>query len=188
MHGSHQKNSINAWKIVAFVLIVAVAAVLTAGGLYANYRFNQQQGEINQLTARRDDLARQLNDAKAEKSQTKQDETSTQYTSDKGVTVTVTSPDRSAGVASPLSVAGEVPGSWSSEGQFPVVLKNDAGLEVARGAAKLDGDWQTTDLVGFTTELVWSTPQSGAGTLVLQKDNPSGLAANDDSVEIPINF
>jgi len=46
----------------------------------------------------------------------------------------------------------------------------------------------TEDFVNFTAELDFAIPDTPRGTLVLEKDNPSGLAENDDSLYIPIKF
>ena len=49
-------------------------------------------------------------------------------------------------------------------------------------------DWMTEDFVGFYAELVFSTPTTSTGVLVLERDNPSGLPEYDDSISIPIKF
>lgn len=92
-------------------------------------------------------------------------------------------------VESPLELRGEVPGNWSFEASFPVSIADDAGVELARESARLQGDWMTTELVPFTVQLSFEAPATGkVGTVILHKDNPSGLPENDDVVKIPVTF
>lgn len=114
---------------------------------------------------------------------------STSLQSEKGVTLTLTSPERSGNVTSPLSVAGSVPGAWSHEGQFTLRLLNADSNVLAEGAATLDGDWMSENQVPFSASLTFTAPVAGSmGLLVLEKANPSGLQDNADSVTVPIQF
>ncbi len=89
---------------------------------------------------------------------------------------------------SPLLIVGEAR-LWYFEATFPIRLLNEAGREIAVGYASADGEWMTEDWVPFTAELTFSPqPLGSRGTLVLEKDNPSGLPENDDRVEIPVKF
>ena len=110
------------------------------------------------------------------------------YKSNKGVEVTIYSPKSNSIVTTPLIVMGQVPGSWSFEAQFPLQLKDSGGDVLGEASAKLQGDWMTNNLVPFIATLEFEAPSSQTGTLVLQKDSPSGLAENDDSVTIPVKF
>lgn len=111
-----------------------------------------------------------------------------EYTSEKGDTVRLVSPKAADEVSSPLTITGAVRGNWSFEGSFPISLINSAGTVVASGIATLQGDWMTTNFVTFTATLTYSTTPTGIGSLHLQKDNPSGEADKDDSVDVPITF
>jgi len=92
-------------------------------------------------------------------------------------------------IVSPLIVRGEARGLWFFEGDFPVILTDWDGLIIAEGYATAKSDWMTEDFVEFEAELEFEKPQySNRGTLILQKDNPSGLPENDDALEIPIVF
>ncbi len=110
------------------------------------------------------------------------------YRSTKSVEVTLYSPARDSKVATPLGIVGKVPGDWSFEASFPVKLKNNQGKVVAEAPAQLLGDPNTNNPVAFSAKLTWTSKETGVGSLVLEKDNPSGLAKNDDSVSIPIKF
>jgi glucose/arabinose dehydrogenase len=91
-------------------------------------------------------------------------------------------------VQSPLTVAGEARGSWFFEGSFPIKLLDEQGHELAHAIATAQGDWMTDNFVPFTAKLDFTPPLSGSGTLILQKDNPSGKPENDASVNVPIRF
>lgn len=100
----------------------------------------------------------------------------------------VTAPLPSASVASPLVVSGSARGTWYSEAVFPVVLLDGTGQQIAQGQAQAQGEWMTEAYVPFTATLTFTKPATATGTLVLKKDNPSGLPANDKSLSIPIKF
>ena len=92
-------------------------------------------------------------------------------------------------VTSPLVVSGQARGNWYFEATFPVRLYDADHNELYSGPATAQGDWMTTDFVPFTITLNFAPPASGTtGTLVLQKDNPSGLPENEASLEIPVVF
>lgn len=109
------------------------------------------------------------------------------YTSAKGVELEVYIPGGSQGISSPLSIFGQVPGSWSFEASFPIELLNSQGEIVAEGHGELQGNWMTDELVTFVATLEFED-ETGDGKLVLKKDNPSGLPENDDSVAIDIKY
>lgn len=101
------------------------------------------------------------------------------------------SPLPNQAVKSPLSIKGQARGSWFFEASFPVVLVDWDGKIIAQGQAKAKGDWMTTEFVPFEATLDFTIAKdvySNKGALILKKDNPSGLPANDDSLEIPILY
>ncbi|HTM67858.1 MAG TPA: Gmad2 immunoglobulin-like domain-containing protein [Candidatus Binatia bacterium] len=102
--------------------------------------------------------------------------------------VRVTSPRSGDLVASPLAVSGEARGTWYFEATFPVKLLDADGKVVATGSAQAQGDWMTRDFVPFKATLTFPKPATATGTLVLEKDNPSGLAENAASVSVPVRF
>lgn len=109
------------------------------------------------------------------------------YQSEKGVEIVVDSPESGESISSPVAITGQVPGNWSFEASFPIELRDGEGNLVAEGHGELQGDWMTQELVPFTAELEFENV-SGQGSVILLKDNPSGLAENEDSVTIPIVF
>lgn len=97
------------------------------------------------------------------------------------------SPAANAVVTSPLTVTGRARGTWYFEASFPVRLLDDQSNELAVTPAQAQGDWMTEDFVPFIAVLNFTTTAT-TGTLVLQKDNPSGLPENDKSISIPVKF
>lgn len=92
-------------------------------------------------------------------------------------------------VTSPLIVEGEARGNWFFEASFPITVTDGAGLIIGRGLATAQSDWMTTDFVKFKATIKFDKPSVyNNGFLILKKDNPSGLAQNDDAVEIPLIF
>jgi hypothetical protein len=91
-------------------------------------------------------------------------------------------------VQSPLTVTGSARGNWYFEASFPVQLQDADGNVIASTPAKAQGDWMTTDFVPFTATLEFTAPATDTGFLVLKKDNPSGLPANDQELKVPVKF
>ena len=112
--------------------------------------------------------------------------------------ITVSNPGPYGIVRSGDIVTGKARGNWFFEGSFPVSL-TWSGKTIAEGIATAEGEWMTTEFVPFKSVLtfnpdfiidaiegdgnVWPL-----GSLILKKDNPSGLPENDDALEIPISF
>lgn len=92
-------------------------------------------------------------------------------------------------IKSPLTVTGQARGNWFFEASFPVVLVNWDGLIIAQGIAQAKSEWMTTDFVPFEATLIFDVDKnaySNRASLILQKDNPSGLPEHDDALEIPV--
>ena len=178
------------------VLFVLLLLALTAYITYA-----VQQNKIDKLNTQVSSLTAQLQAKNAQTQPAQSQGQSTQplpatttttpgtvYTSPKGVKITLFMPSQNAKVSSPVAVLGEVPGNWSSEASFPIKLVDSNGNTIAQTTGKLLGDWMTTSLVPFSAQLTYSGAPTGSGSLVLQKDNPSGQAANADQLSIPVQF
>src|SRR3989344_9424541 len=105
--------------------------------------------------------------------------------------IRIDAPRPNATIKSPLVILGQARGFWFFEASFPVVLADWDGRIIAQGIATAQDDWMTEDFVPFTATLsftVASDVYSNRGTLILLKDNPSGLPEHDDALEIPIVF
>jgi len=102
--------------------------------------------------------------------------------------IKVTSPLTNAVVTSPLKVTGEARGNWYFEASFPVRVYDAKDKELGVIPAQAKGEWMTTEYVPFEATINFQTPTTETGTVVFQKDNPSGMPENEDSVTIPVRF
>lgn len=101
--------------------------------------------------------------------------------------IRVSAPRMGEIITSPLKISGEARGNWYFEASFPLELLDAAGNQIAQGFATAEGEWMTEEFVPFEAVIIF--PSSvGNGTLVLHKDNPSGLPEHDAQVEIPVRF
>ncbi|MBU0646446.1 GerMN domain-containing protein [Patescibacteria group bacterium] len=90
-------------------------------------------------------------------------------------------------IESPFALTGQARGTWFFEDSFPVELLDDQGRVLVQTPAQAQADWMTEDFVPFSVTLDF-IPASATGTLVLKKDNPSGLPENDDERRFPVKF
>lgn len=81
---------------------------------------------------------------------------------------------------------GQARGTWYFEASFPVEVVTEGGKTIASGHAEAQGDWMTEAFVPFIAAVQITEQYSGPATLILRKDNPSGEASREASVEIPI--
>lgn len=98
-------------------------------------------------------------------------------------------------VSAPLMLSGQARGYWYFEASFPITITNWDGLIIGEGFATAEGDWMTEEFVPFTASLEFENPYVAGqpdfmkrGSLILQKDNPTGLPQHDNALEIPIYF
>lgn len=126
----------------------------------------------------------------APKEQLPQSEESTQiYTVlDKSNLITVENPRPNQAITSPLVIKGEARGYWFFEASFPVKLLDGKGDIIAIVPAQAKSEWMTENFVPFEAILEFQKPETKEGTLVLEKDNPSGLPEHADELRIPVNF
>ncbi len=98
-------------------------------------------------------------------------------------------PRPNGAVGSPLTIRGEARGYWYFEASFPVVLIDEAGSVLAEYYATAQDEWMTESFVPFETMLTFAQQPAGSrGTLILKKDNPSGLSEHDDELRVPVVF
>jgi hypothetical protein len=102
--------------------------------------------------------------------------------------ITVTSPKANAAVGKKFTISGKAPGNWFFEASAPYLVTTPDGDKIAQGTLHAIGDWMTTNLVDFKAEASVNMAYSGPATLVLLRDNPSGMPENDDSLEVPITI
>ncbi|OGZ04740.1 MAG: hypothetical protein A2648_02775 [Candidatus Lloydbacteria bacterium RIFCSPHIGHO2_01_FULL_41_20] len=102
--------------------------------------------------------------------------------------ILITLPLPNSIVKNPLTVKGEARGNWYFEASFPVKIFDSNEKQLGIIPAQAKGDWMTTAFVPFEANLFFELSTTESGTLVLEKDNPSGLPEHDDSISIPIRF
>jgi len=91
-------------------------------------------------------------------------------------------------VSSPFEIQGEARGNWYFEADFPIKLYDDQGNLLASSVASAQGDWMTENFVPFKATISYTLLEAADGFLVLEKDNPSGLAENYDELKIPVRL
>ena len=91
-------------------------------------------------------------------------------------------------ITSPVIITGEARGTWYFEASFPAVLEDDNGVVLAQVPAQAQGEWMTEEFVPFSVTLIFDSKGAKKGTLILKKDNPSGLPEDDDVLSIPVQF
>ena len=100
-------------------------------------------------------------------------------------------------IESPLTISGEARGYWFFEADFPVILTDWDGRIIAEEPVAAQGEWMTEEFVSFAAILNFDKPYDESedvpefmkrGTIIFQKDNPSGLPENDDALEFTIFF
>jgi hypothetical protein len=102
--------------------------------------------------------------------------------------VTITSPDLTKPVKSPLTISGKIDRSWVFEASFPVELFDSQNHAIYTGTGLAPKWFEGSDqFVDFSANLKFSTTDA-KGYLVIHNDNPSGLPQNDKSVKFPVIF
>ena len=101
--------------------------------------------------------------------------------------IKVENPHPGGVVGKEFIVTGEARGYWFFEASFPIEVVGVDGNTIAGSYATAEGDWMTEDFVSFKSEIIdLPSAYTGPATLILKKDNPSGLPENDASISIPI--
>jgi len=102
--------------------------------------------------------------------------------------IRVSTPIEDAVVMSPLIIEGEARGTWYFEASFPIRIYDAKNQLLGTAIAQAQSDWMTENFVPFKTTLTFSKSTTPTGTLVLEKDNPSGLPEHANELRIPIRF
>ena len=173
------------------IFIVTAVLVVFAGCFYGAFLYFTQKASTSTSFDPRNDINTigtnrvMLVEKEAGATEVVGSETTQQRPSD----ISIDFPQPNTRVESPLTVTGQAVGSWFFEASFPMVLLNANGTIIGQGSAQAQGDWMTSDLVPFKGTLTFSSNlviMDTTGTLVLQKENPSGLPENDESFSIPV--
>jgi hypothetical protein len=108
--------------------------------------------------------------------------------SEENENIKVTSPKPNDIVTSPLVVTGEAKGTWYFEGDFPVDLYDENCIKIAAHYAVAKEFSMVDYFVPFEGTIEFDPGDSATGTLVLEKDNPTGCIQFDDNLVIPVQF
>lgn len=100
----------------------------------------------------------------------------------------VASPQPGAILAKTFAVTGVAPNAWYFEAVFPIQVRDADDNLLASAQAQAQSDWTVAGPVSFTASVTISSDYHGPATLILLKDNPSGLPENSDEVTIPITI
>jgi len=100
--------------------------------------------------------------------------------------VIVDYPEKNQVISSPLLIEGRARGTWFFEASFPIRLLDENGNQIAVAIAQAQSDWMTEGFVPFKAELEWTSSAAMYGTLIFEKDNPSGLPENAGEFRLPI--
>lgn len=102
--------------------------------------------------------------------------------------IQVESPGANEIISSPIIVRGKARGFWFFEADFPVELLDEQGNIIGTAIAQAQGEWMTEDFVAFEVQIEFDVSEETNATLILKKDNPSGLPEYDDELQIPIRL
>jgi hypothetical protein len=91
-------------------------------------------------------------------------------------------------VTQTFTVEGEARVGWYFEASFPVEVQGSNGAILTTAIAQAQGEWMTELFVPFVASVTIPNTYHGLATVVLKKDNPSGMSENDGSLSFPISI
>jgi len=119
----------------------------------------------------------------------KEEEKGTEITSEKGVNIKLNNIKEGDTVEIGFKVEGSIPGSWFTEGVFPVrVIEKETNSVIITNTARADGEWMTEDYVPFSFVIDAEITKEGSFILRFDKANPSGLSDNYDYASLSVNL
>lgn len=110
------------------------------------------------------------------------------YTNSTTDMINVSLPFPGAVTGKVFSVTGAARGTWFFEASFPIQVLDSNGKLLAQGVAQAQGEWMTTEFVPYKADIKIPDSYAGKATLVLKKDNPSGMPEKDASISLPITI
>src|SRR3989344_9107412 len=102
--------------------------------------------------------------------------------------ITIELPSTGAVTGKEFSVIGKARGFWFFEASFPIQVLDKNGNVLVNTFATAEGEWMTESFVPFKVTIKAPETYTGQATLVLLKDNASGLPEHDASVSFPITI
>lgn len=102
--------------------------------------------------------------------------------------VLVMQPQENATVGKTFEVSGRAPNTWYFEAVFPIQVRDGDDNLLGTAQAQAQSDWTVESLVPFKATVTIDGSYAGPATLILLKDNPSGLPENADELTVPITI
>lgn len=181
------------------ILIVLVLLIVLVGGFYAfnAYIYQEKQAEPSTVLSFEDCVAAgyPVMESYPRRCATPDGRTYTEelpgkitYTQATEDLITVSLPFPGAVTGKEFMVTGSARGTWYFEASFPIEVLDQDGNLLAMGHAEATSNWMTTDFVPYTAQIKVPESYIGPATLVLKKDNPSGLPEHDASISFPITI
>ncbi|MCF7833920.1 MAG: Gmad2 immunoglobulin-like domain-containing protein [Candidatus Pacebacteria bacterium] len=81
-----------------------------------------------------------------------------------------------------FKIIGQAKGVWFFEGSFPVKILDKDQKVLVETYASAEGEWMTEKFVPFTSDIKVPEYYIGPATLVLERNNASGLPEHDASL------
>lgn len=101
--------------------------------------------------------------------------------------ITVSSIQDNQEISSPVVIEGEAKKEWFFEGQFPVYIMDNERRIVGNGNAVAKENGMNDDVIPFIATIDFNA-DAPTGFIILEKNNPSGLAEKKVSVQIPVQL
>ena len=119
----------------------------------------------------------------------KEQENGTEITSENGIKIKLNNIKEGDTVEVGFKVEGSIPGSWFTEGVFPVrVIEKETNSVIITNTAHADKEWMSEDYVPFSFVIDADITEEGPFILRFDKANPSGLPNNYDYASLSVNL
>jgi hypothetical protein len=102
--------------------------------------------------------------------------------------IRVTLPQPGAVVGKEFRISGEARGPWYFEASFPIEVVGKNGQKLATVVAQAQEEWTTSSFVPFIANVTIPSSYIGPATIILHRDNASGLPENDASASFEVTI
>ncbi len=102
--------------------------------------------------------------------------------------ITIELPTPGAVTGKIFSVIGKARGMWFFEASFPIEVLDTNGKVLVQTVAQAQSDWMTKEFVPYKADIKIPSSYIGKATLLLKKDNPSGLPEKEASLSVPFTI
>ena len=163
-------------KNTILIVIIAVLSILLVGFAYVS-----QDKELCCKYSLCADIT--------EMCEEKEEEKGTEIKSEKGIKIKLNNIKEGDIVEVGFKVEGSMPGSWFTEGVFPVrVIEEETNNIIITNTARADIEWETEDYVPFSFIIDAEIEEEGSYILRFDKANPSGLSDNYDYASFSVKL